>query len=710
MEKWAIRPDPAPHDPKRHVLLLKGTMTDVSAILRKFGAMCGRPTELAVTAEGYNYRLALHAVTPSGLEKLGQALNGMAPGGGTASATLPPPPAVEPPAFAPLSPAPAPSGLDAPLPSLPSLGEPAPGGLGGVPDAPGLPSLGAPDAPGLPSLGGLETPGLPSMPALGGLPAAGSAPGLAPVEPALPPPPPVPTPEPTPAPAPMLQPVELTAPPPVPVPTPPPSLEAPPPVPMPTPPPAEPPPATVLQPVAAAPETFPPAGAPTPAPPPPAAATPPPLSAPAAEPAPLAAPAPVIAPGVLQQAAPAPARPVWGLHQALDAGHSFETLLVGAYNRFAHAAATSVVSAPGTMYNPLFLYGAPGAGKTHVAQSIARALGQALGDENVLSTSGSRLSSAVSHALAENRYKELDEVLQKAKALVVDDIHLLAVTEANRQTLAQVFAIFFSKNLQVVLTSIYPPRALGALEEALKISFGKGWSVDVKIPNPNVQAEIVRSQLDRLAIQLSTDEGKRFLELLGPNYFESIRWARRLKRFVRQGQAVGRNPAPPDLFPVLFDPGVKQPHEEMPTAAELQSIAAFKPPAPKPDAKNIAFMVPKGGEALAPWVLARFFQTGGELGITQSYRPVLVEAYDAQQPFGVPFQIGELCARSNAQAAVVIGPPPDTQLAQREQEFSHAVNRILEGLDVPMGWLKFKGTTALPNYLRVHLDLLRGLD
>lgn len=826
MEKWAIRPDPAPHDPKRHVLLLKGTMVDVTNILKKFGAMCGRPTP-AATVEGFNFSLALHGATKAKLDKLDETLSAMGPAASS--------PAMTAPVDAPLPPPPAPaldlsSSVPPSLPEMPTLAPPT---LGGAAEPPTLggptlggptlggPTLGAPTLSGPtlgePALGGptLGEPafsgptlgGLPpaaDAPALGGLPpaaeappqlglpAAGSTPaadrpaeaaGLQPVEIVGPPPEseaqmkaatpseappsmglqpveiigappesedqmrsatPGAAPEPQ-APAPLVKPFEPislqpagpapaaaepppatllqpvapppaaeppntmllpAAPPPVPVPTQPPSLSAPPPVPLPAAPPPVPVP-TTPPPVAAAP-------APTPAPPPAAAPTPAPTlsqpPAPAPVPVPAAPPSP--APAFVQpsEAAKPGPRPLWGLLQPLDPGHNFDSLQVGSYNRFAHAAATSVVSAPGTMYNPLFLYGAPGAGKTHVAQSIAKALALQFSDEAIISTSGSRLSSAVTQAMVEKKWGELEAVLQKSKALIVDDVHLLAVTEGNRGKLADVMAMFFKQNLQVVLTSIYPPRALGSLEEALKISFGKGWSVDLKIPNPTVQAEIIRAYTDRIGCQLNGDEARRFLELIGQNYFDSVRWARRLKRFIELGKAVGRNPTPADVMPVLFDPGVKEPTQELPSSIELGSVASFKPPPPTPTSLNLAFLLPKGSEAMAPWVAARFFQTAAELSVTQTYRPVLVEYYDAQQPFGVPFQIGEHCWRAGAQAVIVVGPPADSQLAAREAEFQHAVARILDGLDVPLGWLRHRGTTALPNFLRAHLDLLKNLD
>ena len=93
-------------------------------------------------------------------------------------------------------------------------------------------------------------------------------------------------------------------------------------------------------------------------------------------------------------------------------------------------------------------------------------------------TSGTRLAGAATLAAADNKLPELEAELKAAKALLVDDLHLLAVNDKNQAFLGQIFAHYFKSGLQVVFTSLYPARSLASMEEALKISLAKGWSVD----------------------------------------------------------------------------------------------------------------------------------------------------------------------------------------------------------------------------------------
>lgn len=669
MEKWAIKPSPTDYDPLRHLLLVKGSMADVSTVIKRFGALCGRPKK-ETTPEGFNFSLPLHGVNTQTMEKLSAALNemaGLSPAG-LALRSLPDP---------------APSGAPPPLEMLPAsedpfgpppqplvpLGAAAPPSSTQGPDIPALPPapVAAPkpaeDAPVIPQLvplGGQAEPPKPAAEPV--MPADEGGPTPPPHDASLPNFPPASAPAPTPAPAAAELPVipDLVA-----------KKEEPAAAPAPAPAPIE------LKPL-----LEPPIAAPTPAPvAAPAPKTEPPKTAPRTEPAP-----------------PIPVR------VATDALQTFDTLLVGPYDRFAHAAATSVVSSPGSMYNPLFLYGPPGVGKTHFMHSIARGLGAALGEENVMLTSGPRLSFAVTQALMGARYGTLKDELLKVKALIVDDVHLTAVTEANRAALAEVFARLFASNQQVVFSSLYPARALGGLEEALKISLAKGWAVDLKVPNPLVQIEILQGWLDRQGCQLNTDDTRMFHERLGVAYPDLLRWLRRYVALNKIMTATGAAAKPSDVLNVLFDPGVAATDFPLPT--ELAAAKNFAPTPPEDGALKLAVVLPKGQEEMAGWITKSFYAAGAKYGVRQTYRHVLLQSYDAGQPFGVPFQIGDACQRAGAQAVLVVGPPNETSLAAKAAEFCHAVVHVLGSLGIACGWVPHRGAMAPAPFLRAHLDFM----
>ena len=567
MKKWSLRPDPAAHDPARHVLLIKGEMKHVTQIIKKFGAMCGRPLKVD-HAEGYNFLVHFHGITPLGLEKVTNFLKDIAPGAATDVAAAAPPPILEPEAV--------------PLPASPP---------------------------------GMENASLPGT--------AGPCPPSA-----------------TPAPVVEPPPVNLTPP--------------------------QPPAVKIPEPAAPAAET----------------------------PAPRPAPA---------------ARPLWGLQMPLEPKRDFDSLLVGAYNRFAHAAATSVVGSPGTMYNPLFLYGAPGVGKTHLLHAIGGALRKNWDEAAVVVTTGTTLVSAVRSALAEGRLDGLTKTIASAKALLVDDVHLLALTESNQAVLSKIFQDFFARNLQVVLTSVYPPRALAAMEEALKISLSKGWAVDMKVPTPTAQEEMIRACVERSQAPIAGEDIPKLREKLGAGYGEFTRLVQRWTALTELGRAQGATFTGEDMLGHLLTAGAKSGPAELPSASELEASRRFAPPAPGPDAVNLALFCPKGQDSMVPWVMARFYQIGAQFGAKGTYRHVLCESYDTQQSFGVPFQFGESCRRARAEAALVLGPPRDSSLAAREGEFAHAVRHVLESFGLAAGWIPFAETTVTRPFLAAHLDFMVAL-
>ncbi|MCM2304352.1 MAG: DnaA/Hda family protein [Elusimicrobia bacterium] len=611
MDRWEIRPSPNADDPDRHLLLMRGGVADVAAVLKKFGALCGRPTPL--DGEEYNLSFVLHKVTPEVSEKLNDWLGKISP-----KAPPTPPPAPAP------TPAPTPAPVEPPKSELPPM--PA------IPPMPAMPEI-------------------PPPPPLSGIPSAAT----------LPPPrdilPPIPMPPPPPAKEPLIS----------------------------------------LGPEAA---FTPPAPITPPAAPPPA---PVPAAVPPTE-VRMATPAPTPAPGEAAAAAPAPVAvnaASMALTDELRADWTFETLLVGAYNRFAHAAAMSVVTSPGSMYNPLFLYGVPGTGKSHLLYAIASAMSKGLGTASLMVTSGARLSRVVSAAVASGSMAAIDKKVADSKAIFVDDIHLLAVTDRNKDMLAKIFKSFFDRSQQVVITSMYPPKALGTLEEALKFQFSKGWSVDLKIPGPNIQRDLVAAVADRVGAQLSGDEiGQLADKLTLWGYPDLSLWSKRIASLRRMRSAANQPSPLMDILRLIYEP-ITIGSEAPPVST---AAATFNPPAAPAGAEPLAIVVPQGQQGLGEYAATMFLDLGVKNGFTRPYRYAMMGTYDAMQQVGVPFQIADMCHRAGVTRALVVGPGPESPLAARANEFGHAVRHILDSSGVATGWVPHAQVHIAAHYVNAHLD------
>ena len=360
------------------------------------------------------------------------------------------------------------------------------------------------------------------------------------------------------------------------------------------------------------------------------------------------------------------------------------------------------------MYNPLFLYGPAGVGKSHMIAAIGAGLKKALADARVILTSGTRLAGAATLAAADNKLPELEAELKAAKALLVDDLHLLAVNDKNQAFLGQIFAHYFKSGLQVVFTSLYPARSLASMEEALKISLAKGWSVDLKAPAAEPRRDMMTSAFSRAGVEFTQDEVSVFMDKIADKQADCKRWAKRLLTIKALREAVGE-PTPMDkILSEIFTSDAGPEGQELPTAPEIDAAAKFAPPPPGKTAKNLAIFLPKAHEALMTWVVSRFHETRPPYDKELSYRHVLLQTYDADQPFGIPFQIGEAARLCGADAVLLVGPPLAAALAAKAGDFAHAVGHIVESQDVAFSWIPPGGLLSKANFFRAHLDFQAG--
>ncbi|MDE2312801.1 MAG: cell division protein ZapE [Elusimicrobia bacterium] len=431
---------------------------------------------------------------------------------------------------------------------------------------------------------------------------------------------------------------------------------------------------------------------------------------PASEPAPIEpieAPPPEPAPAFTQESqepAPEPAETTGPpaeekAEAAVDFDRNFDSLLVGPYNRFAHAAATSVVDSPASLYNPLFLFGPPGVGKTHFLHAIAAGLSQSLGPDGIILTTGFKLSYILDSMRGGGLPDSREALEQRARALIIDDFHLMNITDSNKSELARLFAAALKKKCQIAAASLYPPKALAVLEQALGLSFARGWAVDLKIPSAAAQADVFKSFLQRRSLDVGVETAAKITELCKGDYAAVFRSLERLSAFKTVRAKFSAAGSEAEAAAMLFD-AAKTP---VPDAMKLESARSFSPPAAGPDAPGLALFFPQGRESAGAWCMARFFQAAGHYGFSAAYRPVLSRAYDASQ--GTPFEMGRACLQEAAKAAIVVGPAEDSPLFAKAAEFRHAVLHVLSAAGVRSAWIAHDEIAGSAPFLNAHLDL-----
>ena len=181
-------------------------------------------------------------------------------------------------------------------------------------------------------------------------------------------------------------------------------------------------------------------------------------------------------------------------NDGLNPRYTFETFIVGPFNELAHAATQSIVKNPGINYNPLFIYGGTGLGKTHLIQSVGNYIKKINPDKKVLYTTSERFTSECVDAIRNNKMFAFKERYQKYDVLIMDDIQFFSGKEKTQEELFHLFNNLYEKNKQIIFSSDKAPKHIINLEERLRSRFEGGMIVDVSKPDFESRVAILKSK------------------------------------------------------------------------------------------------------------------------------------------------------------------------------------------------------------------------
>lgn len=185
--------------------------------------------------------------------------------------------------------------------------------------------------------------------------------------------------------------------------------------------------------------------------------------------------------------------------------YSFETFVVGSGNSLAHAAAWAVANNPAKSYNPLFMYGGSGLGKTHLIYAICGKIRQNHPDYKLLYVKGEEFANELILAIRDRTTAEFKEKYRQADLLAVDDIQFIAGKESTQEEFFHTFNSLFENGKQIILTSDRPPKEIKTLADRLRSRFESGLLVDVQPPDYETRMAIISRKADSLGIDMPED-------------------------------------------------------------------------------------------------------------------------------------------------------------------------------------------------------------
>ena len=241
---------------------------------------------------------------------------------------------------------------------------------------------------------------------------------------------------------------------------------------------------------------------------------------------------------------------------------TFETYVVGPSNKLAYAAAHAVSERPGVNYNPLFIYGDSGLGKTHLLYAIAHGLKKNHPDAKIVYIKGDDFTNELVASIREGKNAEFREKYRQATLLLVDDVQFIAGKEQTQEEFFHTFNSLYEAGKQIVLTSDRPPREMTKLEDRLRTRFEWGLMVDVPPPDYETRLAIVKNKSAMLGVKLSDP----VTDLIAENVTANVRQIEgTLNKILAYYDLMGSAMSQEDILRAIRDM-IKKNNEYIPTA------------------------------------------------------------------------------------------------------------------------------------------------
>ena len=206
-------------------------------------------------------------------------------------------------------------------------------------------------------------------------------------------------------------------------------------------------------------------------------------------------------------------------YMPFNSEYTFDNFVVGGSNKFAHAACTAVATNPAAEYNPLFIYGSSGLGKTHLLNAIMNEMRRRDPNVAIIYVKGDEFTNQMIESIATDSREKFRAKYRKADVLLIDDIQFIAGKNSTQEEFFHTFNALYEDRKQIIMTSDRPPRDIKTLEDRLKTRFEWGLTVDIQPPDFELRIAIMRNKAKMMNMTLPDE----VLNLIAENLKSNIR-------------------------------------------------------------------------------------------------------------------------------------------------------------------------------------------
>jgi len=203
----------------------------------------------------------------------------------------------------------------------------------------------------------------------------------------------------------------------------------------------------------------------------------------------------------------------------LNPKYTFDNFIVGPFNELAHAAAWAITKKPGSVYNPFFVYGGVGLGKTHLLQAVGNKINEKFAKKKIKYVPSERFVSGIVNAIKNQTIENFKNAYRQFDVLIIDDIQFFAGKEKTQEEFFHLFNILYEANKQIIMSSDRPPKSISALEERLRSRFEGGMITDIGMPDIESRIAILKQKIQEAKLKIDEE----ILDYIASNIQKNIR-------------------------------------------------------------------------------------------------------------------------------------------------------------------------------------------